>query len=551
LAIKWRQMKRELLLVGLAAAALCGCVERGGKSTSTAPPFHLHWVGAANLTNTSTPTNLQQALALPATSALRDEVFGKLARTPQELWKKSLPANAADASSLLRPLLNDLWNSESFVEVRGDAARPDLVVGVQVDDKRAALWSTNLWQTANSWKLGAPAANANSKGWSAGKREGLHYARSGKWVLAAFTHTGRNSLEAMLKADRPVPALDPAMVDFKADFLRLKDVFSFLGNYPLPPIELKVTPKGQSLRTEATLKYSDRLPIKIEGWRIPTNLISEPLISFTCGQGIAPLWNQFRGFSALRLKNPPNQFTMWGLGTVHVQTFFTVPMPNATNVAKDLAPRLPELVKAYFPDTPGNFLWISNRAEWIWGRLPMIAPHVRPERTPAGEFLFAGLFPMAPRTNSAPAELFSQVASRTNLVYYDWELSQERLPHARHTFQLLDIISGRQLSPAGSASQQWLTNLPPYLGNTITEVILTSPKELSLVRKSDLGLTGFELALLARWFDSPGFPMRYQAPPARTVSTNHSAASVTNRVISPATNRPPAARTNSGSPPKQ
>src|SRR6185503_16175162 len=295
-------MKRALFLVGLATAALCGCVERGTKSVSTAPPFHLHWVGAAKLTNSSTPTNLQHALALPATTALRDEIFGKLARTPQQLWKKSLPANAADASPLLRPLLDDLWNDESFVELRGDAAQPDLVVGVQVDDKRAALWSTNLWQTANSWKLGPPPADTNSKAWSAGKRETLHYARSGKWVLAAFTHNGRNPFEAMLKSDRPVPALDPAMVDFRADCPRLKNVFSFLGNYPLPPIELKVTPRGQSLRTEAKLKYSDRLPIKLEQWQIPTNLIFEPLISFTCGQGIAPLWNEVKGFSALRLK---------------------------------------------------------------------------------------------------------------------------------------------------------------------------------------------------------------------------------------------------------
>jgi len=263
------------------------------------------------------------------------------------------------------------------------------------------------------------------------------------------------------------------------------------------------------------------------------------------------LWNEVKGFSALRLKNPPNQFTMWGLGTAHVQTFFTVPMPNATNAAKELALRLPEFVKTFFPDPPGAFIWISNRAEWVWSGLLMVSPHVHPEHTPTGEFLYAGLFPARPHTNPPPAELFAQVTGRNNLVYYDWELSQERLPHARYTLQLLDIINGRQISPHASASQQWLTNLPPCLGNTITEVTLSSPNELSFARKSDLGFTGFELAWLARWFDSPGFPMRYEPPPPRTVSTNRSAASVTNRVLSPATNRPPAGSTNSGSPPKQ
>src|SRR2546430_3665442 len=36
----------------------------------------------------------------------------------------------------------------------------------------------------------------------------------------------------------------------------------------------------------------------------------------------------------------------------------------------------------------------------------------------------------------------------------------------------------------------------------------------SLVRKSELGLTGIELATLARWVVSSGFPWTFDAPPA-------------------------------------
>jgi len=51
------------------------------------------------------------------------------------------------------------------------------------------------------------------------------------------------------------------------------------------------------------------------------------------------------------------------------------------------------------------------------------------------------------------------------------------------------------------------------LGNTVTEVTLNGPTELSLVRKSDVGFTGYEIALLGRWIDSPRFPFQYEPPP--------------------------------------
>jgi hypothetical protein len=39
------------------------------------------------------------------------------------------------------------------------------------------------------------------------------------------------------------------------------------------------------------------------------------------------------------------------------------------------------------------------------------------------------------------------------------------------------------------------------------------PHELALVRKSHLGLTGFEIATLSTWIDSAGFPLAFSLPP--------------------------------------
>lgn len=510
---------KKMSFVAVAAVLLCGCMERQSGSSGNGPMFRLHWGGASKLPGGT--NGLAKVLALPTTTQLRDEVFLKLSRTPADLWKKSLPEGAADQSTQLRPLFDDLWNSESLVELRGSPERPDVIFAAEVDDARAESWSKNLRAVGAGWKLGAGVSNA--KGWSAtGKDLSVHYARSGKWSLAAIAHGPKPPFEDLLKSDRPAPALAGSIAEARLDWPRLNRAFPLLAHYALPPMEVKVSQRGQSLRTEGKFVYSDRLPVRLEPWKIPTNIVMEPIISFTCAQGIAPLLNQIKGFSNLQLKNPPNQMCLWAQASMPVQTFLTVPMPDPTNVVKDLAPRLPALAKAHFTNEPGNFLWISNRAEWLWSGLPLFIPHLRPERSPNGEFLFAGLFPPGPKSNAAPAELLAQVMGRTNLVYYDWELTHERLSQMRHMAQLLDIINKRRLPTTNSTAFRWSREIEPLLGNSITEITLSSPKELSFVRKSDLGLTGYELTLLTRWIESAGFPLRYQPPPP--LRTSRSAA---------------------------
>jgi hypothetical protein len=512
-------MKR-IALVGVAAVALCGCMEKESRSSGDGPMLRMHWAGATTL---PTGTNaLAKVMALPTTEELRNEVFGKLARAPRDLWKKSLPAGTEDQSASFRLLLDDLWKNESLIELRGSSERPDVIFAAQLEDTRTELWSKNLAQVAAGWKLGKEKqfTSGNTKGWSAGSKNlSIHYARSGKWALAAIGHDSKPPFDGLLKSDRPAPALAGSLIEGHLDWPRLNRAFPLLANYSLPPMDVTVGARGDSLRTQAKLVYSDRLPIKLEPWKIATNLVMEPIISFTCAQGIAPLLKQVKGFSSLQLKATPNQMCMWAVAPVPVQTFLTVPMPDPTNVVTEIAPRLPQLVKTHFTNPPGQFLWISNRAEWIWSGLPMLIPRLRPEKAPNGDFLFVGLFPVM-RSNTAPAELFAQVTSRTNLVYYDWELTHERLGRMRHLIQLTDMVKNRRQTSASAITHRWTKEVEQLLGNSITEVTLSSPKELSLVRKSDLGFTGFELLMLMRWIDSPGFPFRYEPPPFLTLRTN-------------------------------
>jgi len=542
-------MKRVSWSVGLAAVILCGCIEKGSRSASDTPFFHLHWAGAASILEGGTnATKLQEALKLPTTAQVRGEALAKLARVPQELWRESLPADAPDTSaSILQPILEDIWQNEATISLQGKPSQPDVLFAARLDDAKDESWNKALAQLAQNWKLGSASVEGPAARRSVGRRDFyIHYARENGWTFAAFTRSSKSPFGKSQPA-----SLNGAIVDLRADWRRLGEAFPVLAKFSLPPSHIRVMPRGEALRTEAKLTYSERLPIKLEPWAIPTNIVTEPIISFTCAQGIRPLLDQLKGFSKLRLKNPPNQYCAWGLATVFAQTFVSVPMSDATNVVKDIAGRLPEFVGANFPNPPGTFLWISNRSEWMWSGLPIVIPHVRPARSGNQEFLVAGLFPAAGPSNTVPAELFAQVIGRTNLVYYDWELTDQRLPHARHTFQLSDIVAGRRHQETNFATQRWLGELAPLLGNTITEVTLSGPKELSLVRKSGVGLTGYEIALLGRWIDSPRFPFQYEPPPLFKTGTNrpprltNPPARTTNRppqVTSPpaqATNRPP------------
>jgi hypothetical protein len=137
--------------------------------------------------------------------------------------------------------------------------------------------------------------------------------------------------------------------------------------------------------------------------------------------------------------------------------------------------------------------------------LPFIAPTLRAMHGPAGDFLFAEVFPNGPRTKPLPPELFAQL-DRTNLVYYDWEITGERLQLLPQLTQLSLMVTRHKQLAGQSAAIKWLNRIGPTLGPTVTDVTQTAPNELSFTRKSAGGLTAIELTALANWLEATNFP---------------------------------------------
>ena len=156
----------------------------------------------------------------------------------------------------------------------------------------------------------------------------------------------------------------------------------------------------------------------------------------------------------------------------------------------------------------------------------MVAPAAGVVKNDAAEFLALHFFPMIKTTQQPPQELFAQLAGRNDLVMYDWESTQYRIPTWRQVYQLAEVTSHHALSSTNVPSQQWQMEVAPLLGDAITELRATSTTQMMLVRKSTIGLTAFELVTLSRWIESTNFPAFGVFPPqpAKRVSPRANAA---------------------------
>lgn len=500
-----------------------GCLEQvGGTRSYKGPLFHYHYAGRANLPAGTNATRFKEIDALPATAELRGQLAQKLAAAALPFWRADLPADATDPSALLKPLLEDFCIAEAMVEVRGAAGRTDTVLAIELPEARAQVWDKNLRQLMTAWKLGAPAdlTAEGFKGWGVKRAQvpnTFQFFRAGKWVVLGLGQDRLAQLPGLLadakKAARPVPALTNSFLEVSADLPGLRPWLPIAARWPLPPVVASMSGRGENVRTELRFQYSGRIPWTFEPWKLPTNVISEPLTSFTVGQGMAPLLGQVPGLSGAGLSPLPNQFCAWGINQDQCRMFFTVPVNDATNAMRQIALKVPRFFQSLMTNSQGEFLYVSNRAEVILSGVPFIVPMLSAEKNGHDEFILGAIFPPAPKRTPVPDELFAQFRGRNNLIYYDWEITEQRLNHGRQFYQLASIVDWRRIPGTNTVSKRWLATIGPKLGNSVTEITQTSPQELTLVRRSHIGFTGFELSTLSAWLDSPGFPLTFERPP--------------------------------------
>jgi hypothetical protein len=146
-----------------------------------APIARLHWLGKKQLAAETNATNFMAIWNLPESARLEAQTLDKLATAPWRLLPGVAPLSNAP-SALLRPLLDDLMQCESYLEVTGDTNHPtEFVLAIRLPAARAALWETNLPVILKSLSQHAPLLGGDGGGLVHG--EGTSGSRAGSDAL--------------------------------------------------------------------------------------------------------------------------------------------------------------------------------------------------------------------------------------------------------------------------------------------------------------------------------------------------------------------------------
>jgi hypothetical protein len=538
-------MSKRLVPLGLLVVLVSGLSGGCKKSATTThllppPPVEtvtgIHWLGKERLAAETNAAALMALWNLPESQRLEAQTLYRLAVgllatngvTPPFQPSTNAPPQLTGAPALLRPLLEDLLQRECFVNVRQATNQPgELTLAIKLDDPQARLWQTNLAALLETLTTGRAAAlPGRTNGWQ------LQYpqhatrntsqppitrvwdlARVGNWTVVGSAVGSNDYLATTLSLFGEDPSgarLAPTNAWLFAN-LDLRCVASALRlNWDLPPelprLTLSVNGDNKTVHTQGQLYLAQPLPSDLEPWNIPTNLIHNPLVSFTAFRGLRPWLAASRSWQALDLGTPPNQLFLWAQKGFGALSYCAAPMTNATNFVEHTTDWLLQGPNAYLRTNALG--WVeraTNGPGVLWAHVPFIAPHLEPVPLSSGDFVFGGLAPNLTTNLPAPAGLYETILGTTNLVAYDWELTGLRLDQWLNLGQFLRFAL--HLAQVPSTSLAWLHALVPKLGNCVTAVKLTGPARLSFVRSSTgIGLTSAELDLLADWLESPQFP---------------------------------------------
>jgi hypothetical protein len=453
---------------------------------------------------------------------------------------------------VLRPLLDDLAQDEVFLEVRAftNSQPSQACLAIHVSARHAGIWETNLAIAAELLAGSLAVAEPARHGWTIQRTNApnrITLTRVGEWTVVGVGPE-KNPLFAEITArilrDAAPLAGSPTNFWLEADLdlARLVPRISSLnhpvlhsayatedqplgatkqsegGSTPwrdeakrrrLNRLTFNVTGDGGNVIVHGQLTFGEPLPIQLEPWHIPLDLIHEPLIGFTAVRGIQPWLASWKTWSDLQIGAPPDQLYLWALEGSSFQTYLAAPLPDAGHQVSGLTDVLLQKGNPWLASHGYiNFDRASDSNGVMWGNLPTIRPFIKSAGAGANGWLFAGLLPDTGKNagQPPPAGMIQDILGRTNLVYYDWEVTGPRVTSGLELGQTARQILRQAQMSLDSASLNWLGVLVPRLGTSATIVSLTAPNQLTFARKSTLGFTALELHLLADWLESPQFP---------------------------------------------
>jgi hypothetical protein len=478
----------------------------------------VHWVGKRQLGYEAGAFYLMQSWKLSPSVQLERQTIDELMTAPKRL----LPGgtNLTDASSaLLQPLLYDLLQEESYLEIRQPVNQSaETVLAIRLnDDGQAGRWQTNLAAVLEPLTGARAVVDSSGTGWSLKKNTApdfIELTRVGAWTVVGIARDKNalfDEMVARIHEDHAPFFSAGTNLWLEADIDSARLVNFLTSNPPknLPRVSLSVTGDGANVIARGQLNFPEPLPARLEPWHIPLNLVHEPLISFTAVRGVQPWLTASRTWTDLGIGGAPDQLYFWSLEGSAYQTYMAAPLPDASRQVQTLSEILLHTGNPWLAAHGYiNFDSASDSNGVTWGNLPSMQPFIKAAHSGADSWLFAGLLPdTGAETNPPPPQgMIQDILRRTNLVYYDWEVTGPRVNSVLYLGQTARQVARRAQMPLDGASLNCLRTLFPRLGASVTIVNLTAPDQLTFFRRSTVGFTALELHFLADWLESPEFP---------------------------------------------
>lgn len=488
----------------------------GGKAETLA---RWHFAGVQQLKELRNQKSLQQVLDLPETAKLRQAGLAHLGSQVAARYSGRLPQEQQrQVAAAIQQMLGDLIDAESKFLMNGAGDDVAWALAAKLPEERSNEWQKHLAGLAR----GAGMTVTDSPDWTAAK-EGykLSLHRQKGWTIVTG---GASEAKAIADFRKNLDKkLGKAVLDAEFNFPSLGEHFKAPRLAHAPRFVVQASPNKDGFRSEVQLEYPKPLGIKPERWEVPAGLIRESVIGFTAVQGVRELLGGSKILAALQAKEIPNQLFAWAEAVSPFSVYLAADVGNpstvVTNVMSALIPQIRERRPGVYLGQPQ---FASNRTAVILRGLPVVVPFIEAGSNPYSEFLVAGLFPVTGSTNSAPAELFKQL-NKKNLVYYDWEITEDRLKQLRPIGQLVQILGSPTALRNDAPSGLWIEAIVPKLGNTVTEGTLDGERRIRVVRQSHIGFNALELMLLAHWLDPNDFRRAGDAPQGRAPASGSSA----------------------------
>ena len=517
---------RVISSFGFLAVLAVGLGSSGGlRAAADEPIGRLHWLGKAKLAGESNAAALVATWKLPESQALEAEALDKFALAlASGLQSQASSLQPQAATNFLRPLLADLVRAESYVEMRqsgGQAA--EAVLAVRLDAQHAARWETDVAAILQGCgaTAGAPAQNG-ARCWQWPKNDGTGASRAvcldraGDWTLLSLgpnpspEPSAFSQLVARIRREKaPFPArATNYWLEADADLARLLPALgcAWRPETGLPKATLSAIGDGAWVHSSALLTFPEPLPLRLDPWLVPTNLITNVVSGFTAARGFAPWLASLGAWQRLQVGPPPSQFFWWDCPSSPVASSFAALQPEASNQIARLTDRVLEASRSWPIIGPKLAFAKSPRTgTLVWTGLPFIDLSLKPVATQAATYLFGNFFHMAGTNSGLPPELLQELLSRTNLAAYGWEVTAQRCLDWYVVGQALRYVAERHQFPP-TAATTWIRYVGGKFGPAATEVVQTRPEQLSIKRTSAVGFTGLELHLLVEWLESPQFP---------------------------------------------